>query len=88
MTRTAVYRRARGPDQPAVAAHHVVQRLSACAGRTVERDGPVLYALCYIGDHGMYTIAQKHRAGTVGWTFFINDRVGCRRRGYLVYQRE
>ena len=54
---------------------------------TVRPDGRLTYEPVYIGDHGDYVVAQEHRDGTVGWTFYRPSNVDSRRRGYLLYRR-
>lgn len=54
---------------------------------TVRDDGRIAYQPAYIGDHGIFVVAQEHRYGTVGWTFYREERMRRRRRGYLLYRR-
>ena len=49
-------------------------------------NGRLRYMLAYIGD-GAQCVAQEHRDGTVGWTFYPARRVGGQRAGYLLYRR-
>lgn len=55
---------------------------------TIRRDGRLSYESAYIGDHGAFVVAQEHREGTIGWTFYLERRLRRRRRGYLLYRRE
>ncbi len=50
-------------------------------------NGQLRYVVGYIGDRGAHVVAQEHRNGTVGWTFYPSAPE-AQRRGYLLHRRE
>ena len=54
---------------------------------TLKPDGRIAFEPAFVGDNGIFVVAQEHRDGTVGWTFYPARHIERRRRGYLLYRR-
>lgn len=54
---------------------------------TLKSDGRIAYEPAFVGTDGIFVVAQEHRNGTVGWTFYPARHIERRRRGYLPYRR-